>query len=142
MNKFDPVLARISSSCRLILVRSNEALSEAKCPISYIQLMTLKAIGNIEATEGAPPFVKKIADAVGLERSAMSHGTDKLVELGYVTKSYKKPGQAVTTISLTEAGKEVVKNFAELQEGFAAQVLRGVSAGFMKDLERIERNLL
>jgi DNA-binding MarR family transcriptional regulator len=134
------LLILLNGTCRLFIQHANRVFSESGCPVGYLQFVVLKTLNEIEP--GDALSIKSIADSIGVERSTLSHNSDVLERDGYIEKECKKPGQLITVLSLTEAGKSVVADWMGTYEALTAKVTTDVSEELKKDLKKIERNLL
>lgn len=71
------------------------------------QIQVLRFIHEAQSTNGFPPTVREIGEAVGLSSSSTIHGhIERLVKKGYLLKDASKP--RARAIEITDAGLEML----------------------------------
>jgi len=89
--------------------------------------------------------MKKLAEAVGRDKSTVTTLVDKLVNLGYVTKGSGDADQRYSYVSLTEEGRALEPSFREISDNLLAAVFKGISEKEQQEvvriLSKIDRNL-
>jgi len=93
--------------------------------------------------EGAPPTMSELARIAGLSRSRLSHAIDALAERGWVTRAVCASDRRSLRVSLTDAGRNVLRAAAPAHVAQIRELVLGrLDAGERDALARIAQKLV
>ena len=120
-----------------VLKMEEEAIRNASCEdISITEVHTLEAIGN-----GRPRTMTHVANILGIKISTLTTAVNRLVRKGYVSRLRDENDRRIVKISLTEKGRDAVREHEEFHESMIreaiAQIPQENVRQFVSSLENI-----
>lgn len=135
----ESLLTTLHGLHRSILRYGNSRLLENGCPIEYQQFRMLKVISETQSRNAVS--VVDLSVIMKMDRTTMSHNSNKLLSLGLVNK-VKTPGGNKTIILISDEGRRVLNEHMDAYTHIKSIILSGIREEFGQELKRIERNLL
>ena len=89
----------------------------------------------LQAIAAAPTTAADLGRALGISKQAAGKTIDRLDELGYVTRAVDRGDTRRRTVTLTEAGREVLQQSAEVFEELRERWRAQLGADAVADLE-------
>ncbi len=105
--------------------------------LTISQLQYLEAIATL-----GTPTVTDIAHRLDITKASVTVGVNKLVKLGYVTKTQSSEDKLVFHIQLTEAGQQLVRVKAQALKTYEAFIFAALSDDETQNFEAILTKLV
>jgi len=91
-------------------------------------------------SESGPQKASTLAESLHITSGGVTGITDRLIELGYVTRERSEHDRRAVVLSLTDEGRAMVQSMMEIREKVMRKLFRGMSTeDMLKALELFQR---